>query len=350
MQQWYKLPEHIRGDKNESELWVDIYKSRISLKGADNEDSLRGSGLWGIILDEVAFYKSFDTLWDEALRPALTDNKGFAWFVGTPKGYNHFYDLYLKEQKDNEFQSFHFTSYENPYIAKEEIDKQKEELTEDAFGQEFLAEFKKYTGLIYKEFSRDVHVIDFFKIPEGWSRYGAMDFGARNPTVFLWIALDRDENIYVYDEYYESERTIESHANVIKAKTGRINILATYGDPSAEQEHIDYGNQKLYITPAVKIMTGGESSWVRAGIDRIQQLLKVSPRTGQPRLHVFSNCVNMIKEFESYRWIDKKEMSLQEGNEREVPMKANDHAMDALRYFVVSYFAGKPIGDSLVVK
>lgn len=340
VRQWNALPQELKGDKNESELWVEIRKSRISLKGADNEDSLRGSGLSGIIMDEVASYLNWQRLWEESLRPALTDKKGFGWFIGTPKGYNHFYELYLREQRDSDYKSFHFTTLDNPHLPSEEIDKAKEELTEDAFGQEYLAEFKKFTGLVYKGFERDVHIIEPFNLPIGWDRYRAMDFGFTNPTVCLWIAVDKDDNLYVYDEYYEKGQTTEFHANVIKAKTQSIPIMSTWGDPSAEQEIMDFGNQNVYITPAIKVFTGEEHSWVRAGIDRVARLLKVNPKSGKPKLFIFNNCANTIREFEAYRWIENK---IEGQNEKDQPLKTDDHCMDALRYFVVSYFASKDI-------
>lgn len=144
---WATLPESAKGQTNESELWVEVNKSRISLKGADNEDSLRGSGLHGAICDEVASFKNWEYLWQEVLRPALSDFTGWVWFISTPQGFNHFYELYLRQETNPEYKSFHFTSYDNPYLNKDEIEQAKKELieqgAEDAFAQEYLADFKK---------------------------------------------------------------------------------------------------------------------------------------------------------------------------------------------------------------
>ena len=76
---------------------------------------------------------------------------------------------------------------------------------------------------------------------------------------------------------------------------------------------------------------------------KINQLLKVSPKFGKPKLYIFKNCVNIIREFESYQWLENKQEGL---NEKDTPLKANDHALDALRYFVVSFCIGH-IGDVL---
>lgn len=331
---WFSLPRQLRGKKNEAELWVEVGKSRISLKGADDEDSLRGSGLWGVIFDEVATYRNWKYLWGEVLRPALSDYKGFGWFISTPKGYNHFYDLHLKELNDKDYQSFHFTSYDNPYLNQQEIEKAKQELTEDAFGQEYLADFRKHTGLIYKEFDRSIHVVDPFELPTIWRFYRAMDFGAVNPTVCLWIAVDTNENIYIFDEYFNSGQRTESHANVVKEKNN-YPIVATWGDPSGEQAILDYAQYGIYITPATKVFEGDERGWVKSGIEKVGQLLKVHPQTGRPRLFISKNCPNTIREFEGYRWLEHRD----ELNAKEIPEKVNDHAMDAFRYFVVSYAA-----------
>src|SRR3990167_6973753 len=328
---YFALPKELRGEKNEAELWVTVGNSRISLKGADNEDSLRGSGLWGIVCDEVANYRNWEYLWQEVLRPALSDYRGFAWFIGTPKGFNHFYTIFNYEKDYEDYISFHFTSYDNPFLPSDEIEKAKQELTEDAFAQEYLADFRKHTGLIYKEFDRTIHVVESFEIPNHWELYRAMDFGASNPTVCLWIARDNADNVYVIDEYYQANMRTDSHARIIGAKTGTRVVTSTFGDPSGEQAILDYALYNIYITPANKLFSA-DNSWVNSGIDKIGELLKVG-QDGRPHLYIFKHCSNLIREFESYHWMEKRHAGLLV----DLPEKIDDHCLDALRYFVVSY-------------
>ncbi len=333
---YYQLPKELQRGKNESELWVEVgNNSRIELKGADNEDSLRGSGLDGMVIDEVASINHFKVLWEEVLRPALTDKKGWCMFIGTPKGYNHFYELWMKGQPgpqyDNDWISWQFTSYDNPYLDPKEIDKAKKELTVDAFAQEYLAEFKKHTGLIYKEFDRKIHVIEPKELPSYWQFYRSMDFGAVNPTACLWIAVDTQDNIYIFDEYYERGRTSKFNAETIVAKT-KHQILSTFGDPSAEQSQLDYAQYGIFVASAVKFYTDNQD-WVKSGIDKVSQYIKLDSITQRPRLYVFNTCVNTIKEFETYAWQEQSTTV----NSKEVPVKENDHLMDALRYFIGSY-------------
>lgn len=147
--------------KNEVDLSITLKNgSVIELKGAENPDALRGVKLRGLVIDEIASIRNWDWLWQEVLRPTLTDYEAPALFISTPKGFNSFYELYEEGNKPGGlYKSWRFTSYDNPYIPKEEIDNAKKELTEDTFAQEYCADFRKFTGLVFKEFDRAVHVI-----------------------------------------------------------------------------------------------------------------------------------------------------------------------------------------------
>ena len=353
------IPREWVAKKNEVELSITLKNgSIIELKGAENPDALRGVKLRGLVVDEIASIRNWEWLWSEVLRATLTDYEAPCLFISTPKGYNHFYELYLlggnannSDGTINQYKSFRYTSYDNPYIKAGEIDNAKKELTEDTFAQEYMADFRKYTGLVYKEFQREVHVIEPFTIPEGWNVYRGIDFGSTNPTACLWIAVDSDENWYVVDEHYATGETIDYHAGLINSKTKK-SISATYGDPSGAQWIDEFAQRGVYITPANKEIGTQFNSWVRYGIEKVSEKLKSVPgrianfpqskqspggQNGMPSLFIFNTCVDTIREFETYRWKEKSVTQAQDLNEPDVPEKANDHAMDALRYFAVSY-------------
>lgn len=107
--------------------------STIMLRGWESIETLRGQKFHFIVVDEIASMRNWATNWQEVIRPTLTDFKGEALFISTPKGFNHFYDLYNQEHKDSDYKSFHFTTYDNTHIPFEEIEKAKKELTEDRF-------------------------------------------------------------------------------------------------------------------------------------------------------------------------------------------------------------------------
>lgn len=131
---------------NESDLFVELPSrhppspgARIYIVGADNPDSLRGLYFDGVILDEYAQIKS--NLYGEILSPALADRKGFAYFIGTPKGQNGFYDRYLKSLKDDRYFSCLYRVDESGVLDATTIEEMKSEMTETEIRQELYCDF-----------------------------------------------------------------------------------------------------------------------------------------------------------------------------------------------------------------
>ena len=121
---------------------------RISLKGSDRPDTLRGVGLAYVVLDEYASMKV--EVWEQIIRPTLSDVKGGALFIGTPAGKNHFYDLFLEAEKDEDWEAFQYTSTDNPLIDPKEVETARRTMSTQAFRQEFEASFVSFTGGIFK--------------------------------------------------------------------------------------------------------------------------------------------------------------------------------------------------------
>lgn len=144
--------------RNESDLTLELVNgSTISLRGADNFDSLRGVGLNFLVMDEFADIKP--EAWFEVLRPTLSDKHGHALFCGSPKGRNWAYDLYQRglEPEETEWGSFLFTTLEGGNVPEEEIEQARRELDELTFAQEYLASFVNFEGRAYYPFLRETH-------------------------------------------------------------------------------------------------------------------------------------------------------------------------------------------------
>jgi phage terminase large subunit-like protein len=124
---------------------------KIQLKGSDRPDTLRGSGLSYVVLDEYAFMKP--DVWEEILFPTLMEVKGDALFIGTPAGKNHFYDLFVDGMKDttDEWGCWHFNTTDNPIIDKTLIERARDKLSSHSFRQEFEASFESVGGGLFKE-------------------------------------------------------------------------------------------------------------------------------------------------------------------------------------------------------
>lgn len=306
-------------DVNESRLQltiktVDGGKSTIFLRGWEAIETLRGMFFDFLVLDEVSSYRGFWTGWHEVLRPTLTDRKGEALFISTPKGFNHFYELYNLELGDRDYKSFHFSSYDNPFLPREEIDKAREEITEDRFAQEYLADFRKMQGLVYKEFDRERHIYDSNESIFGQSISG-VDFGFTNPAAVLYITKDRSDCFWVTQEFYERGKTDAQIAEYVAAAQFEI-VYPDCENPSAISELRKRG---VNVREVIK-----NKDSIKNGIDKVRELFKAN------KLKIHASCSNLIMELETYSYPDKKDLR----NEDENPIKENDHALDALRYAI----------------
>ena len=328
------IPNEIILKKNDNELILEIRtmhekNSIIEFKGSDRDDKLRGAGLKGVILDEYAFQKQH--VWDKIIGPMLVQTNGWAMFITTPNGVsNHFKKFWddavaLEADGDPDWATFHFTSYDNPLIPKENLDKERARLTEEFFMQEYLAEFAKFTGLIFTEFDENIHVRPF-EVDEKWDFYRSIDFGATDPNAIPFIGVDKDGVIHMFDEIYMNDIETSELANMIKNKSAHRYFVSTYGDSAAKQSMIDLATHGIYCIPVKKNTGEGNQNWIVAGINRIQQLLKDQKIVVHPR------CKATIKELMSYSW--RKDRL---GDPVNLPEDKNNHIIDAFRYFIMMY-------------
>lgn len=307
-------------DSNESQLKLTVRTqhggtSIIQLKSWDSVESLRGQKFHFLVVDEVAMMRNFWIGWQEVLRPALTDTKGGALFISTPKGFNHFYDLYNFEAEESSFKSFHATTYDNPHIDPNEIEEAKRQLPEDQFAQEYLADFRKQEGLVYKEFDRSRHVIDdteFDRLTLAGivGKRAGIDWGWNNPSSSHPILKTRDGVYIIYDELYQAMLDTDDICDQVKV----FNLDCVYPDP-AEPDRCEIARKKGLLVRAV-------SKDVAAGIMTCQRLWR------QNRLFVHQRCKNFIAEIEMYRYKERRA----DQNLPEEPVKEDDHAMDDTRY------------------
>jgi PBSX family phage terminase large subunit len=320
---WEILKKELRGatiSVNESRLEIKLKntkggESMVSLRGWESIESLRGLSFDMLVIDEVAMMRNFWTSWQEVIRPTLADRKGEVMFISTPKGFNAFYELYNMELTDKDYKSFHFTTYDNPHIDKDEIDKARAEITETRFAQEYLADFKKVEGLVYKEFDRSRHIYETLPENTYFEYLGGVDFGYNNPAAVPHIYKTADGHYYIDNEWYQKKRTESQIADyVLSCKFNRV-----YPDPENPSAIALLAQKGVNVREVVK----GKNS-IRNGIDRVKDLMK------QNKFHVNKRCVNTIAELESYCYPDSKDGI----TEHENPIKENDHLMDAIRYVI----------------
>lgn len=303
-------------------------RSTIQLLGSDQSDSHRGFKGNGIIFDEYADQDPNN--WDAVYKHFFTTTDGWAIFMGTPRGYNHFYDLIQYAQEDPRWFYQEATWRDSPYVKKEFIEQEREEArkkgTLSTFLQEVELEFRAVQGAVYPDFDRKVHLIKPNEIPEDLTYYGAIDFGWHTTAFLLW-GVDKDQTWYLIDEVYGREETLEAILPRIKNVIGDKRMVVIVAD-SANRDAIEIMG-KTY--PVIGVNKANDTKGYQLGISLITEKLK--PRLqliGQPKPSMFigSNCKNFVFELESYRFPEDKP----ERNPSDVPIKENDHGPDAARY------------------
>lgn len=321
------IPPEIVSKKNETELSITLTNgSTIYLKGSEDPDKLRGVRIDFCIFDECAFIAKWDEVW-KVMRPTLADSKAHCWFISTPNGFNHFKEM--AEKTDQDWEYFHFTSYDNPYIPKEEIEAMKQEMDEDSFAQEILGEFRKMTGLVYKTFNRDVHMVNIPSL-DNFTVFRTLDYGFGHNAALGYFAVSPDNtSIYLYDGLYRNQLDTDQLADSIKLKDSDKYITNAWADSAQPQITKDLSIKGINFNPVEK----GADSVVK-GISDVAGLLKIRPDTGKPTLMIAKNLTWVADEFEQYRWVQNKN---ENSAQREAPLKRNDDAMDMIRYFAMSY-------------
>lgn len=293
-------------------LWND---TRIELKGADKEDSLRGPRLKGVIFDEAAYIKEY--LWNDVIRSQLIDSRGFAYFISTPKGKNWFTSLFGEAKRkcklgDKDWESFYFTSLDNPTLNREELEKVKATVPETTWNQEFLALEQDYLGQKYSEFNFDRNVEEL-KVSEGVLSIRGIDWGLDHPTVCLWAKVDKQNKVvWIYDEYFKSGLTINENVKNIQDKTGSAPVEWTVIDPSANRRD-PASNRSIkdeYARWGIACVDGDRRE---RGTDIVKMFLK------HGRVKISPKCRNLIRELQILEWGDK----------------LNDDCTDVLRYLLV---------------
>lgn len=331
------IPQHGIEKTNETELKIELKNgSQILLKGAEDPDSLRGVRIDFCVFDEVAFIDKWAEVW-KVVRPTLIDSKAHCWFISTPNGFNHFKEMYENVAKDgkpvfapSDWKSYHFTSYDNPYLDKEELQNAKDTTDIDSFAQEYMGEFRKMSGLIYKEFNRDTHMVEIPQLDYNYTFTRALDFGFAHKTALIYFAISSTgDAIYGYDGLYQSDLTIPQIGDVVKVKdAGRTinNPVADSAQPASIKELQDMG---VHFNAVEK-----NPDSVKNGIVKVAELLKLRADTGKPTLMFNKDLTWIADEFERYRWMENKSA---DNAIKEAPNKVNDDAMDAIRYFAMTY-------------
>jgi len=321
---------------NGSEIWV---------KSADAPESLLGEGLDWLIIDEAATIPKI--IWEQYLRPTLSDRNGWALFPTTPRGYNWIYELYKMGQGSNpNYESWQHPSWMSKYF-KDDVDALRDELSDATFRQEYGAEFTTYAGKVYP-FDRDKHV-RVLKYDKRLPTYVSIDFGYRMPSVGWYqvgSVAGRDE-VYLIDEivHQENIKTADLAQRILKVnRDNGYHVHKYYGDPAGAgvQAQSGLGDIEIFRQQGIRVnyTTNKIDRDITTGIDHVRSFMESA--SGHIAFYVSAKCTGHIEDAENYRYPEAKD-----GRPlKEEPLKDgyHDHSCDEMRYFFINHFPIKKRG------
>ena len=303
--------------------------SVIGFKSCDQgRERFQGSSLDFVWFDEEPPKDIY-----EECRMRVADRQGDLFGTMTPlKGLTFVYEeIYLNPKNDPEIWYEFMEWADNPFLPKREIALLESTLDETTQQARRYGKFCTREGLVYPEFDESVHVIEPFSVPPEWQDTISIDPGLKNPLSAHWYAVDYDGNVYVVAEHYAAGMDVDSHADAIFGISARIGWkrdakgrLSALIDPAAEARTLSSARSVSELFYARNILVNPRvNKDVFAGIAQVKSYL--SRTNGLPDLYIFRNCVNMIREFKGYFW-----------GSGEAPVKRDDHAMDELRYYLMT--------------
>ena len=316
------IPSGYISKKHETELKMTLRNgSTIALKGADNYDSLRGVGLDFIVLDEFA--DMHPDAWFQVLRPTLSDTGGKALFIGSPKGRNHFYDLWTKGiDGADDWASFQYTTLDGGYVPPEEIESAKSDLDARTFQQEYEAQFVNYEGIIYYNFNRQESV----KPTDKTKQYHiGIDMNI-NPMSAVVMGID-GAVLNVIDEVVIFGSNTAELMDELHQRGYTTDRSTLYPDPACRQRKTSAGGKtdlSIMENAGYRVRVRNKHTAVRDRINAVNSRLLNGK--GERHLFVDPKCNTVIRCLERHIY--------KEGTSQPEKDSGFDHMNDALGYAV----------------
>jgi len=305
-------------DFHKGEMRATVGNGEVLFRSADDPERLRGPNLsWGYIDEAALCHKMTWPIILGRLREA--GKAGPCWITTTPKGRNWVWSEFVEQQREG-YGIYRASTKDNPYLAPEFVKDLEMSYVGSFARQELIGEFVAFEGQVYEEFDREVHVQ---KAPDSFVQVIAgVDWGYTNPAVILVLGIDGDGRAWVVAEFYQRRQLIGDIVQAAQRMMKQWSIQVFLCDPSEPANLQQMGLAGLPVR--------GADNAVSEGIQRVKARL-VDAGDGKRRLYIAPSCVNTIAEFESYGWKQQRD-----GDLKDEPDKANDHAMDSLRYALMS--------------
>ena len=296
--------------------------STIRMGSVNQVDSVVGRSYDLIIFDEAALVDGKDAF-NVALRPTLDKPTSKALFISTPRGRNNWFAEFWHRGFSSEYPewaSIRATYHENPRLSESDIAEAKKTMSEAEFNQEYMADFNVFEGQVWA-FNHEKCVEDLSELEiRKMDIFAGMDVGYKDPTAFCVIGYSwEEEKYYLLDEYLDSERTTEQHAEEIRKLIDKWDIDYIYIDSAAQQTRYDFAQN-------YEISTLNAKKSVLDGIGHVGGIVD------NDKLIVDAKCVESLMALDQYQW-DPNPNLLKEKPKH----NSASHMADALRYALYSF-------------
>ena len=305
---------------NESELAIKLPNdAEIAIKGAEQENNLRGAGIQMAVLEEYSYIKP--RVWEEIIYPMLTTTDGDALFIGTPNGYDHLYDAYLRGQSDNpDWKSWQYTTLDGGYVPEEEIKKAKSMMDERAFKTEFMASFETTGNRAAYNFDRSIHVKKAKQLSN--NLFWGMDFNVDYMSAVLGCEYSNG-TIHYFDEIRQTNSNTEEMA---KAMNRIAPGVLVYPDSagSARSTTSNKSDHQILRDFRFQVLAKKANPPIIDRLNALNRMLKDA--NNKVRMTVDPKCIYLIKDLEQVQRsrdgkIDKSNIAL-------------THMFDACSYYI----------------
>lgn len=231
------------------------------------------------------------------------------------KGFTWVYAKFLEARAET-YEVHNLDALENPYTNLEKMRRWLNRLSASRRAARKAGQFSALEGAVY-DLVRELHIVPSQALPAEWRRFRGIDFGVRHPFCCLWFALDpQDDVLHCYREFYVTERTTKQNGQEINRLNGPDRIEWTVADPADL-------NARMTLAGECGIATLPAKKAIVEGVGSVQDRLRLDA-AGRTHLVIHDCCVNTIREFGAYRY--------PEGNKKDIPIDADNHAMDVVRY------------------
>ena len=317
------VPRALMRRMRESALEIELVNG--SIIKVHGPQSLRGTGLDFAVLDECAYMPA--GLWPEVVRPMLADREGRALLSSTPRGFNHFYDLYQEARSRPGWATFHYQAGQGGYISTNELELLRSAMDPKLYAQEIEASFELQQGRVYHAFSRDHNVTDIPLVPDLPLLVG-IDFNVALMTAV--VAQKVGEQCHICAEIaLPNSNTFEMMDELLRRYPNRRGVV--HPDPSGASRKT---SAALGQTDHTIIQQAGWAVYPIKPypiVDRVHSVNAMFENAKRERrLFIDRKCKNLIRALDS--------LTFKEGTNLPDKSSGFDHITDALGYLIMGVF------------